>query len=100
MNEIYFLTQEERELFFQTAADIQNMPFEIIEKDFWVVWILGRLFSLEKVRPYLTFKRFAIECQVVYGLLCAPKRKREKHFIIEAQQELRRFKEKFTSLLV
>ena len=32
------------------------MPFEIIEKDFWVVWILGRLFSLEKVRPYLTFK--------------------------------------------
>ena len=32
------------------------MPFEIIEKDFWVVWILGRLFSLEKLRPYLTFK--------------------------------------------
>jgi predicted nucleotidyltransferase component of viral defense system len=56
MNEIYLLTQEERELFFQTAANIQNMPFEIIEKDFWVVWILGRLFSLEKVRPYLTFK--------------------------------------------
>ena len=49
MNEIYLLTQDERELFFQTAANIQNMPFEIIEKDFWVVWILGRLFSLEKV---------------------------------------------------
>ncbi|MBM3207575.1 MAG: nucleotidyl transferase AbiEii/AbiGii toxin family protein [Chlamydiae bacterium] len=56
MNEIDLLTQDERELFFQTAADIQNMSFEIIEKDFWVVWILGRLFSLEKVRPYLTFK--------------------------------------------
>ena len=56
MNELYLLTQDERELFFQTAADIQNMPFEIIEKDFWVVWILGRLFSLEKLRPYLTFK--------------------------------------------
>lgn len=56
MNEIYLFTQDERELFFQTAADIQNMPFEIIEKDFWFVWILGRLFSLEKVRPYLTFK--------------------------------------------
>lgn len=55
-DEIHLLTQDERELFFQTAADIQNMPFEIIEKDFWVVWILGRLFSLEKVRPYLTFK--------------------------------------------
>ena len=56
MNEIHLLTQDEQELFFQTAADIQNIPFEIIEKDFWVVWILGRLFSLEKVRPYLTFK--------------------------------------------
>ncbi|KAF3362373.1 Uncharacterized protein PHSC3_001067 [Chlamydiales bacterium STE3] len=56
MNEIYLLAQDERELFFRTAADIQNMPFEIIEKDFWVVWILGRLFSLEKVKSYLTFK--------------------------------------------
>ena len=56
MKEIHLLTQDERELFFRTAADIQNIPFEIIEKDFWVVWILGRLFSLEKVRPYLTFK--------------------------------------------
>jgi hypothetical protein len=56
MNEIHLLAQDERELFFRTAADIQNMPFEIIEKDFWVVWILRRLFSLEKVRSYLTFK--------------------------------------------
>ncbi len=40
--------QNERKLFFCTAADIQNMSFEIIEKDFWVVWILKRLFSIEK----------------------------------------------------
>lgn len=56
MKEIHLLTQDERELFFRTAADIQNMPFEIIEKDFWIVWILERLFSLEIMRPYLTFK--------------------------------------------
>ncbi|MGK5595396.1 MAG: nucleotidyl transferase AbiEii/AbiGii toxin family protein [Parachlamydiaceae bacterium] len=56
MNEIHLLDQNERELFFRTAADIKNMPFEIIEKDFWVVWILSRLFSLEKVKPHLTFK--------------------------------------------
>ena len=68
MNEIHLLTQDERELFFQTAADIQNMPFEIIEKDFWVVWILGRLFSLEKVRPYLTFKG-GTSLSKVYGLI-------------------------------
>lgn len=49
MNEIYLLSQDERELFFRTATDIQNMPFEIIEKDYWVVWVLERLFSLEKL---------------------------------------------------
>lgn len=32
MNELDLLAPDERELFFQTAADIQNMPFEIIEK--------------------------------------------------------------------
>lgn len=54
MNEIHLLSQDERELFFRAATDIQNMPFEIIEKDYWVVWVLERLFSLEKLKPYLT----------------------------------------------
>ncbi len=27
-------------LFFRAAADIKNMPFEIIEKDYWAVWVL------------------------------------------------------------
>lgn len=56
MNEIHLLPENERRLFFRAAADIKNMPFEIIEKDYWVVWILERLFSLERVKPYLTFK--------------------------------------------
>jgi hypothetical protein len=68
MNEIHLLDQDERDLFFRTAADIQNMPFEIIEKDFWVVWILGRLFSLEKVKSYLTFKG-GTSLSKVYGLI-------------------------------
>ena len=68
MKEIHLLTQDERDLFFRTAADIQNMPFEIIEKDFWVVWILGRLFSLEKVKSYLTFKG-GTSLSKVYGLI-------------------------------
>jgi len=33
-----------------------HMPFEIIEKDYWVVWVLERLFSLEKMKSHLTFK--------------------------------------------
>jgi hypothetical protein len=68
MNQIHLLAQDERELFFRTSADILNMPFEIIEKDFWVVWILGRLFSLEKVRSYLTFKG-GTSLSKVYGLI-------------------------------
>ena len=55
MNEIHLLSKDERVLFFRTASEIMNMSFEIIEKDYWVVWVLERLFSLEKLKPYLTF---------------------------------------------
>ena len=44
MNEIYLLSKDERELFFRTATEIKNMPFEIIEKDYWVVWVLKDCF--------------------------------------------------------
>ncbi len=43
MNEIHLLTQNGRELFFRTAADIQNTPFEIIEKDFLVVCCFSKV---------------------------------------------------------
>jgi hypothetical protein len=56
MNEIHLLSKEERTLFFRTAAEIIKIRFEIIEKDYWVVWILERLFSLEKLKTHLTFK--------------------------------------------
>ncbi|MBS4169772.1 hypothetical protein NEOC95_000490 [Neochlamydia sp. AcF95] len=45
---------------------MKNLPFEIIEKDYWVVWVLERLFSLEKMRPHLTFKR-GTSLSKVYG---------------------------------
>jgi predicted nucleotidyltransferase component of viral defense system len=56
MNDIYLLPQNEQELFFRTAADKLNIPFEIIEKDYWVVWILDRLFSIDDLKTKLTFK--------------------------------------------
>lgn len=56
MNEIYLLPKDERVLFFRTASEIMNMSFEIIEKDYWVVWILERLFSLEKLESHLLLK--------------------------------------------
>ncbi|MGA8164582.1 MAG: nucleotidyl transferase AbiEii/AbiGii toxin family protein [Waddliaceae bacterium] len=30
--------------------------FEIIEKDYWVVWILDRLFAIDELKTKLTFK--------------------------------------------
>lgn len=68
MNEIHLLSQDERELFFRAATDIKNMPFEIIEKDYWVVWVLERLFSLEKMKSHLTFKG-GTSLLKVYGLI-------------------------------
>lgn len=68
MNEIHLLSKDERELFFRSAADIKKMSFEIIEKDYWVVWILERLFSIEKLKPHLTFKG-GTSLSKVYGLI-------------------------------
>ncbi len=68
MNEIYLLSKDERELFFRAATDIKKMPFEIIEKDYWVVWVLERLFSLEKLKSHLTFKG-GTSLSKIYGLI-------------------------------
>ncbi len=56
MNKLYLLSKDERQIFFRTAAEAANIPFEIIEKDYWVVWTLDRLFSISDLTPYLTFK--------------------------------------------
>lgn len=63
MNEIHLLSKDERELFFRTAAEAMKIRFEIIEKDYWVVWILERLFSLEKneVPPDFQRRHFAFK---------------------------------------
>lgn len=56
MKEIYLLPKEERAIYFRTAANVIKMPFEIIEKDYWVVWTLERLFALNDLKNHLTFK--------------------------------------------
>jgi hypothetical protein len=68
MKEIHLLSKDERELFFRAATEIKNMPFEIIEKDYWVVWVLERLFSLEKLKSHLTFKG-GTSLSKIYGLI-------------------------------
>jgi len=56
MKDLHLLESNERRLFFEAAAAELKMPFEIVEKDFWVVWTLGKLFSLPDLKNNLTFK--------------------------------------------
>lgn len=56
MSEIHLLSAEERRLFFEKAVIESGIPFSIIEKDFWVVWTLERMFSVRELKPHLTFK--------------------------------------------
>ena len=50
------LPTEERILYFQKAAEIENKSVHIIEKDYWVCWLLEKLFSIKGVSEHLTFK--------------------------------------------
>ncbi len=68
MNAIHLLANHERELFFRAAADIRKIPLGIIEKDFWVVWVLEMLFGMETISPYLTFKG-GTSLSKIYGLI-------------------------------
>ncbi len=56
MNRVASLSQRERsELFSETAA-IRGMTPAVVEKDFWVTWTLGKLFSEEDLSSLLMFK--------------------------------------------
>ncbi len=50
------LSPERRALAFEQAAAGQAGQAVILEKDFWVTWLLGLLFSLPEVAPFLVFK--------------------------------------------
>ncbi len=39
-----------------SAISPTGIPFPIVEKDFWVVWTLERLFSIPELKQHLTFK--------------------------------------------
>jgi hypothetical protein len=46
----------QKKLFFDYTASDLGLPVFIIEKDFWVVWLLDLLFSLDEIKDNLTFK--------------------------------------------
>lgn len=50
------MTADERLQLFKNVSEKIGLSVFIVEKDFWVVWTLWRLFEQKELRPYLTFK--------------------------------------------
>ncbi len=55
-NNFLKLSDEDRRLAYRDAALKLKTEAVIIEKDFWVSWLLGLLFTLPKLAPHLVFK--------------------------------------------
>lgn len=58
MRQISFLklSNSERALYFRQVAASQGLHPAIIEKDFWVCWILALLFDRAELKSHLVFK--------------------------------------------
>ena len=56
MIEFANLPAPERELYFRRTAILLSLPPHLIEKDFWVCFVLRLLFSIDSISPHLTFK--------------------------------------------
>lgn len=56
MDNIVKLSKEERQELFSETARQMHTTNAIIEKDFWVVWTFGKIFSEEKLNKILMFK--------------------------------------------
>jgi predicted nucleotidyltransferase component of viral defense system len=68
MTELHLLSTPERESYFEKATEETGIPFAIIEKDYWVVWVLGKLYSIPDLKNYLTFKG-GTSLSKVYGAI-------------------------------
>jgi hypothetical protein len=49
-------TLEERSVYINQYAAAKNIPAYIVEKDFWVCWMLARIFSTPRLGPACVFK--------------------------------------------
>lgn len=56
MDTFALLTNKDKRAYFQVAAANINIMPQLIEKDFWVCWVLKILFSLPGIGSHLTFK--------------------------------------------
>ena len=56
MNQVAQLPARERAELFAETANRLDLPESLMEKDFWVCWMLSQLFSIEEFRGRLLFK--------------------------------------------
>ena len=56
MDKFVLLDAKDKRAYFEVAAANLNIMPQLVEKDFWVCWILKVLFSLPEVGEHLTFK--------------------------------------------
>jgi hypothetical protein len=56
MNKVAELSIDERSELFKETATLMNATNAIVEKDFWVVWTLDKLFSDDRLNKILMFK--------------------------------------------
>jgi len=55
-NRFLALSTQDRKLAFDNAALTLHLNAVILEKDFWVSWLLGLLFAQPELAPFLVFK--------------------------------------------
>lgn len=68
MNKFVSLPEEQRILYFEQTADRLDLYPAAVEKDFWVVWILGRLFESDLLGDKILFKG-GTSLSKVFGLI-------------------------------
>lgn len=56
MDKFVSLDVKDKRAYFEVAAANLNIMPQLVEKDFWVCWILKTLFSLPEIGNHLTFK--------------------------------------------
>jgi len=56
MDKIAYATNKERSAIFEDVADKIGITAFIVEKDFWVSWVLGKIFADEYLADILCFK--------------------------------------------
>jgi hypothetical protein len=62
------MTVDERAFYFEQASGRLDLPPAAIEKDFWVTWVLGRLFSSSALASKILFKG-GTSLSKVFGLI-------------------------------